>query len=110
MDLKLRGKRALVTGSTAGIGFAIAQGLARERAEVIVNGRSEQKVAEAIRRIGSEVGSTATGVVADLSSAEGVTPDRGRRAGRHPDQQCRHLRAGALPRNLGPGLVPLLRA
>ncbi len=72
MDLKLRGKRALVTGSTAGIGFAIARGLARERAEVIINGRSEQKVAEAIRRIGSEVGSTATGVAADLSSAEGV--------------------------------------
>ena len=44
MDLKLRGKRALVTGSTAGIGFAIAQGLARERAEVIVNGRTEQKL------------------------------------------------------------------
>jgi NAD(P)-dependent dehydrogenase (short-subunit alcohol dehydrogenase family) len=41
MDLKLRGKRALVTGSTAGIGFAIARGLARERAEVIVNGRGE---------------------------------------------------------------------
>ena len=43
MDLKLRGKRALVTGSTAGIGFATAQGLARERVEVIVNGRTEQK-------------------------------------------------------------------
>ena len=57
MDLKLRGKRALVTGSTAGIGFAIAQGLARERAEVIVNGRTEQKVAEAVQRISSEVGS-----------------------------------------------------
>ncbi|HAN62598.1 MAG TPA: oxidoreductase, partial [Rhizobiales bacterium] len=57
MDLKLRGKRALVTGSTAGIGFAIARGLARERAEVIVNGRTEQKVAEAVQRIGSEVGS-----------------------------------------------------
>ncbi len=49
MDLKLRGKRALVTGSTAGIGFAIARGLARERAEVIINGRSEEKVAEAVR-------------------------------------------------------------
>ena len=72
MDLKLRGKRALVTGSTAGIGFAIARGLARERAEVIVNGRSEQKIAEAIQRISSEVGSTASGIAADLSSAEGV--------------------------------------
>ena len=69
MDLKLRGKRALVTGSTAGIGFAIARGLARERAEVILNGRSEEKVAEAVRRITSEVGSSATGIAADLSSA-----------------------------------------
>lgn len=72
MDLKLRGKRALVTGSTAGIGFAIARGLARERAEVIINGRSEEKVAEAVRRITSEMGSSATGIAADLSSAEGV--------------------------------------
>jgi len=72
MDLKLRGKRALVTGSTAGIGFAIARGLARERAEVIINGRTEDKVAEAVRRITSEIGSSATGIAADLSSAEGV--------------------------------------
>ena len=72
MDLKLRGKRALVTGSTAGIGFAIARGLARERTEVIINGRSEEKVAEAVRRITSEMGSSATGIAADLSGAEGV--------------------------------------
>lgn len=72
MDLKLRGKRALITGSTAGIGFAIARGLARERAEVIINGRSEEKVADAVRRITSEMGSSATGIAADLSSAEGV--------------------------------------
>src|SRR5262245_21297774 len=72
MDLKLRGKRALVTGSTAGIGFAIAQGLARERAEVIVDGRTEQKGAEAVQCISSEVGSRAIGIAADLSSAEGV--------------------------------------
>jgi len=72
MDLKLRGKRALITGSTAGIGFAIARGLARERAEVIVNGRTEEKVAEAVRRITAEMGSNATGIAADLSSAEGV--------------------------------------
>jgi NAD(P)-dependent dehydrogenase (short-subunit alcohol dehydrogenase family) len=72
MDLKLRGKRALVTGSTVGIGFAIARGLARERAEVIINGRTEQKVAEAVQRISSEVGSRAVGIAADLGSAEGV--------------------------------------
>jgi NAD(P)-dependent dehydrogenase (short-subunit alcohol dehydrogenase family) len=40
MDLELKGKIALVTGSTAGIGLAIAKRLAREGAEVIVNGRS----------------------------------------------------------------------
>ena len=38
MDLKLKGKRALVTGSTAGIGFAVVLGLAREGAAVVVNG------------------------------------------------------------------------
>lgn len=62
----------MVTGSTAGIGFAIARGLARERAEVIVNGRSEAKVFDAVQRINSEIGSRASGIVADLSSADGV--------------------------------------
>jgi NAD(P)-dependent dehydrogenase (short-subunit alcohol dehydrogenase family) len=72
MDLKLRDKRALVTGSTAGIGFAIASGLAREGAEVIVNGRSEKRVAEAVKRISSEGGSRLAGIAAELGSAEGV--------------------------------------
>ena len=40
MDLQLRGKRALITGSTAGIGFAVAAGLVREGASIIINGRS----------------------------------------------------------------------
>ena len=53
MDFKLRGKRALVTGSTQGIGFAIAQGLAREGAAVVVNGRGEAKVDEAVKRLGA---------------------------------------------------------
>jgi NAD(P)-dependent dehydrogenase (short-subunit alcohol dehydrogenase family) len=47
MDLKLTDKTALVSGSTKGIGFAIATGLAREGARVIVNGRTEKAVAEA---------------------------------------------------------------
>ena len=72
MDLRLRGKRALVTGSTSRIGFAIARSLARERAEVIVNGRSEDKVVDAVQRINSDVGSHSYGIVADLSSATGV--------------------------------------
>src|SRR5947207_2844608 len=51
MNLKLTDKTALVSGSTKGIGFAIATGLAREGARVIVNGRSEKAVAEAKRQI-----------------------------------------------------------
>ncbi len=51
MDLKLTDKTALVSGSTKGIGFAIATGLAREGARIIVNGRSEKAVAEAKRQI-----------------------------------------------------------
>lgn len=72
MDLKLHGKRALVTGSTAGIGYAIAKGLAREGAKIIVNGRTEDKVAEAVQRIKDETGGQAIGIAADLGGAAGV--------------------------------------
>lgn len=51
MDLQLKGKTALVTGSTLGIGFAIAQILAQEGATVIINGRSEERVKQAIQQI-----------------------------------------------------------
>jgi NAD(P)-dependent dehydrogenase (short-subunit alcohol dehydrogenase family) len=51
MDLLLDGKLALVTGSTAGIGLAIAEGLAREKATVIVNGRTKPRVADAVAAI-----------------------------------------------------------
>jgi NAD(P)-dependent dehydrogenase (short-subunit alcohol dehydrogenase family) len=51
MDLHLKGKLALVTGSTAGIGFASARALAAEGARVIVNGRTEARVAEAAEKI-----------------------------------------------------------
>ena len=68
MDLGLQGKRALVTGSTAGIGFAAARGLAREGATVWVNGRTEARVQQAAARIGEG----ARGVAADLGTAAGA--------------------------------------
>ena len=55
MDLQLRGKRAVVTGSTAGIGLAIAIDLAREQANVVVNGRTQERVDATLARIRSEV-------------------------------------------------------
>lgn len=51
MDLKLKDKTALVTGSTAGIGLAIAQALAHEGATVVINGRSKERVTQAIQKI-----------------------------------------------------------
>lgn len=72
MDLGLAGKRALVTGSTAGIGFATALRLAREKAQVILNGRSEARVAAALEQLHAELpGAGAVGVAADLSTAAG---------------------------------------
>jgi NAD(P)-dependent dehydrogenase (short-subunit alcohol dehydrogenase family) len=72
MDLGLAGKRALVTGSTAGIGLATARALAAEGAHVTVNGRTQPRVAAAIERISAEVpGAVVSGVAADLSGAEG---------------------------------------
>lgn len=73
MDLKLEGKTALVTGSTAGIGFAIAQGLAREGAKVWVNGRTQQRVDAAIESIRAEApGARVEGIAADFGSAAGA--------------------------------------
>ncbi|MFO0580450.1 MAG: SDR family oxidoreductase [Polyangia bacterium] len=73
MDLKLKGKTALVTGSTAGIGYAIAAGLCAEGAAVIVNGRSQQRVNEAVARLGaSHPGVNVAGVAADVGSAAGI--------------------------------------
>ena len=73
MDLQLTGKHALVTGSTAGIGRAIATGLAREGAAVIVNGRTPRRVEDAVRQIRETApDAQVTGVAVDLSTAEGV--------------------------------------
>jgi NAD(P)-dependent dehydrogenase (short-subunit alcohol dehydrogenase family) len=73
MDLNLNNKRALVSGSTAGIGFAIASLLAQEGAEVIVNGRTEDRVASAIEQISKDVpNAKLIGVAADLGTAAGA--------------------------------------
>ena len=73
MNLQIDGKRALVTGSTAGIGYAIAEMLAREGASVIVNGRTQQRVDQAIQKIrGSGVRGNLEGLAADLGSADGT--------------------------------------
>src|ERR1022692_410195 len=72
MNLKLEDKTALVTGSTAGIGFAIALGLAREGAWVIVNGRMQARVDAALASIRREVPQAkAEGVALDLGTAAG---------------------------------------
>jgi NAD(P)-dependent dehydrogenase (short-subunit alcohol dehydrogenase family) len=73
MDLHLNNKRALVSGSTAGIGFAIASLLAQEGAEVIVNGRTEERVASAIEQISKDVlNAKLTGIAADLGTVAGA--------------------------------------
>jgi NAD(P)-dependent dehydrogenase (short-subunit alcohol dehydrogenase family) len=70
MDLHLDGKLALVSGSTKGIGLAIATGLAREGARVIVNGRKQASVDEALQKLQAEVpDANAEGFAGDLSDA-----------------------------------------
>lgn len=70
MDLQLEGRLALVTGSTAGIGHAIAEALAREGARVIVNGRTQAAVDAAIESIHASTGRQALGFAGDLVRAE----------------------------------------
>jgi NAD(P)-dependent dehydrogenase (short-subunit alcohol dehydrogenase family) len=69
MDLKLRDRVALVSGSTAGIGYAIAQALAAEGARVIVNGRSQDAVDAAAAAIRGATGSDVQGFAGDLGTA-----------------------------------------
>jgi len=69
MDLQLKGKLALVSGSTAGIGRAIAVTLAGEGARVIVNGRTEAAVEAAVAQIKAETGGDVIGFAGDLATA-----------------------------------------
>ncbi|KGE78293.1 SDR family NAD(P)-dependent oxidoreductase [Halomonas sp. ND22Bw] len=72
MQIELTGKTAIVTGSTGGIGFAIAKGLADCGASVVLNGRKQAAVDEALTRLRQQVpNADARGVAADLGTAEG---------------------------------------
>jgi NAD(P)-dependent dehydrogenase (short-subunit alcohol dehydrogenase family) len=72
MDLGLSGKRALITGSTAGIGFATAEALAREGARIIINGRTPARVEAAAGQLRRSVPhALIEGMAADVSTAEG---------------------------------------
>ena len=82
MDLQLTDKFALVTGSTAGIGLAIATGLAREGVRVVVNGRTESRVQTAVKAIQGKIkGANVEGFAGDLASVAGFES----LIGRYPD-------------------------
>jgi len=73
MIINLAGKTALVTGSTQGIGLAIAAGLARSGAQVLINGRSEASVRRAIDEItNKDADADLVALVADLTTADGI--------------------------------------
>ncbi|GAA1533848.1 NAD(P)-dependent dehydrogenase (short-subunit alcohol dehydrogenase family) [Microbacterium ginsengiterrae] len=73
MDLDLRGRRAFISGSSEGIGYAVASALAAEGAQVILNGRDPVRLAVAVDRIRSaHPGSDPSGIVADFADSEQV--------------------------------------
>jgi NAD(P)-dependent dehydrogenase (short-subunit alcohol dehydrogenase family) len=72
MDLQLNGKTALITGSTGGIGLAIARKLAVEGAKVTIAGRAQAKLDQAVENIRAAGGAHVSGVLADPATAEGA--------------------------------------
>jgi NAD(P)-dependent dehydrogenase (short-subunit alcohol dehydrogenase family) len=73
MIIDLKGRKAVVTGSTAGIGRAIAEGLARAGASVVINGRGDERVAKALGEMRQLFpGADITGIAADVATAEGA--------------------------------------
>src|SRR5437899_8712414 len=74
MNLQLDGKKALVTGSTAGIGFAIACALAREGASVVITGRTQQRVDNATEDTRKEIhDAKISGIAVDLATPDGIS-------------------------------------
>jgi NAD(P)-dependent dehydrogenase (short-subunit alcohol dehydrogenase family) len=72
VNIDLTGKTALVTGSTQGIGYAIAEGLLGSGARVAVNGRSAERVAAAVAQLSKTAGGDVLGVAADVTTENGV--------------------------------------
>ncbi|WP_046471100.1 SDR family NAD(P)-dependent oxidoreductase [Allosalinactinospora lopnorensis] len=72
MNIDMSGRTVLVTGSTSGIGQAIATAFARAGADVVVNGRSRQRVDDTVEAIREETGGTVRGAAADVSTSEGA--------------------------------------
>lgn len=70
MKIDFTGRQVLVTGSTSGIGFAVAKGFLEAGANVVINGRSESSVKDALQRLGA-LAKQATGYVGDLGSESG---------------------------------------
>ena len=98
MKIDLTGKTALVSGSTGGIGLAIAKGLANAGASVVVNGRKQATVDRAIAAIHSDV-KGCRGIRRRSRRIDGARMRHARRCrsvGRYSDQQRRHLRAEAV--------------
>jgi len=72
MDLKLRGKSAVVNGASQGIGFAIAHTLASEGAEVLISARKQESLEAAAQRLRVETGGTIRTVAADIRTADSI--------------------------------------
>ena len=72
MNIDLSGRTALVTGSTQGIGYAIAEGLAGSGARVVINGRSAERVDDAAARLRKATGADVLGMPVDVTTEEGV--------------------------------------
>ena len=109
MDLQLKGKLALISGSTAGIGLAIATSLAREGAHVIINGRAKSSVDKVVAEVKAATKGDVQGFAGDLSQAA-VAEELARLPEcRDPGQQPGHLRAQSIRGDPGCRLDAVLR-